>query len=59
MLPALITEGVHKRGLPLAALARMASANPARLLGLYPRKGVIQPGSDADFVVVDPIADGP
>ena len=54
MLPALITEGVHKRGLSLPALARMASANPARLLGLYPRKGVIQPGSDADFVVVDP-----
>ena len=54
MLPALWTEGVHRRGLPLTALARMASANPARLLGLYPRKGVIQPGSDADFVVVNP-----
>ncbi|MXZ26533.1 MAG: allantoinase AllB [Caldilineaceae bacterium SB0665_bin_21] len=54
MLPALMTEGVHKRGLSLAALTRMASANPARLLGLYPRKGIIQPGSDADFVVVNP-----
>lgn len=53
MLPVLLTEGVHKRGLPLTALARMTAANPARLFGLAPQKGAIRPGADADLVVVD------
>lgn len=53
LLPVLLTEGVHKRSLPLTDLVRMTSANPARLFGLYPRKGSLLPGSDADFVVVD------
>lgn len=54
MLPGLLTEGVHKRGLALSRLTRMVSANPARIFGLYPRKGTIRPGSDADLIVVDP-----
>ncbi len=53
MLPALLTEGVHKRGLALPALVKLLSANPARLFGLYPQKGAILPGADADLVVVD------
>ena len=53
MLPALLTEGYHKRGLPLPALVRMLSTNPARIFGLYPKKGTLLPGSDADLVVVD------
>lgn len=53
MLPALLTEGVHKRGLLLSDLVRMLSANPARIFGLYPQKGALQPGSDADLTVVD------
>jgi allantoinase len=53
MLPALLTEGVHRRGLTLPALVRMTSANPARLFGLYPRKGSLLPGADADFAIVD------
>lgn len=53
MLPALLTAGVHQHGLPLTNLVRMLSGNPARLFGLYPRKGAILPGADADLVVVD------
>lgn len=53
MLPAILTEGVHKRGLPLTDLVRMMSANPARIFGLYPQKGSLLPGTDADLVVVD------
>lgn len=53
MLPALLTAGVHERGLALPDLVRMLSTNPARLFGLYPQKGDILPGTDADLVVVD------
>lgn len=56
MLPALITAGVHRRRLPWPLMVRMLCANPARIFGLHPRKGVIQPGSDADLTVVDPDA---
>jgi allantoinase len=52
-LATILTEGVHKRGLPLTAVTRMLSCNPARIMGLYPRKGSFLPGSDADFTVVD------
>ncbi len=53
-LPALLTEGVAKRGLPLSDLVRMTAANPARLFGLYPKKGSLSAGADADLVLVDP-----
>jgi allantoinase len=53
VLPVMLSEGVNKRGLPLSAVARMLSFNPARLFGLYPQKGKIQPGADADLAVVD------
>jgi allantoinase len=57
MLPALLTEGVHRRGLELPALVRMTATNPARLFGLSPAKGAIARGADADLVVVDLDAD--
>ncbi len=53
LLSVLLTEGVHKRRLPLTTLVRLTSANPARRFGLYPRKGHLQVGSDADVVLLD------
>ena len=52
-LPLLLSEGL-RRGLPLEHLVRLASENPARAFGHYPRKGALAPGSDADVVVFDP-----
>ena len=52
-LPLLLNEGVHKRGLPLSRLVEMNSYTPARRFGLYPRKGSLQVGADADIVLVD------
>ncbi|MFW6097775.1 MAG: dihydroorotase, partial [Chloroflexota bacterium] len=53
MLPAILTAGVHERGLSLSRLVTLMSANPARIFGLYPQKGSLQPDADADLVVVD------
>ncbi|MER3412379.1 MAG: amidohydrolase [Thermoleophilia bacterium] len=52
-LALLLSEGVHKRGLTLARLVELNSYGPARRFGLYPRKGALQVGSDADLVLVD------
>jgi dihydropyrimidinase len=53
LLPVLISEGFHRRGLPLARIAEWTSENPARIYGLHPKKGTIQVGSDADLTLVD------
>lgn len=53
MLPAMLTEGVHRRGLPLTRLAQLTAGNAANIMGLSPRKGSLLPGCDADIVVVD------
>lgn len=52
-LPALLTEAVHTRGLSLPRLVSLTAGDPAKRLGLYPRKGVLEPGSDADMVLID------
>lgn len=52
-LPLLLHEGHHGRGMPLQQIAAMTSRNVAVAHGMYPRKGTIRPGSDADLVIVD------
>lgn len=52
-LALLLDEGVNRRGLPLSKLVELNSYNPAVRFGLAPRKGVLQPGADADLVLVD------
>jgi len=55
-LPLLLSHGLA-RGLPIERLAEVACANPARAFGLYPRKGALAPGSDADVLIWDPAAE--
>lgn len=52
-LPLLLSEGVNRGRLTIEQVAALTSANPARYLGLYPRKGAVRPGADADLVLVD------
>jgi dihydropyrimidinase len=53
-VPIIYTEGVSKRGMSLERFVAVTSTNAAKVLGLYPHKGAIAPGSDADVVVFDP-----
>jgi dihydropyrimidinase len=48
------TEGVVRRGMSLQHFVDITSANAAKTMGLYPRKGAIAVGSDADLCVIDP-----
>jgi dihydropyrimidinase len=50
----LIYQGVVDKQISLARWVELCSTTPARMFGLYPRKGVIAPGSDADIVIYDP-----
>jgi len=51
------SEGVVKRGMSLTRFAEITATNAARIFGLYPRKGAIAPGADADLVLIDPTID--
>ena len=54
LLPLMFTYGVAEGRLTLPQLAALLSTNPARVWGLWPHKGALLPGSDADIVVYDP-----
>jgi dihydroorotase-like cyclic amidohydrolase len=56
-LPLMYTEGHLKRNIDLVTLAKVLTENACKMHGIYPRKGVILTGSDADFVVIDPDAE--
>jgi len=53
LLPVMLTEGVGRGRISLEKLVEVCSENPARIFGLYPKKGTISIGSDADLVLVD------
>lgn len=64
-LPGVETRGVllysglvDNRRISIGQMVRFLSENPAKLYGMWPRKGVLAPGSDADIVVYDPEAEG-
>jgi dihydropyrimidinase len=50
----LLYQGVVAGEISLARWVELACTTPARMFGLYPRKGVLAPGSDADVVIYDP-----
>ena len=54
MLPMLFSEGVITGRLTLSRFVEITSTNAAKIFGLYPRKGTISPGSDADLVLWNP-----
>ena len=54
MLPVVYQEGVNAGRITLPRLVQVMCENPAKIFGLYPQKGSLDPGSDADIVLFDP-----
>jgi allantoinase len=52
-VPLVLDEAFHRRGMALDAFVRFSSTNAARIAGLYPRKGSLLPGADADLAIYD------
>jgi dihydropyrimidinase len=53
-LELLYSEGVHQGRISLNKFVEVACTNPAKIFGMFPRKGTIAPGTDADIVLFDP-----
>ena len=53
-IPLLYSEGVAKKRITLRRFVELCCEMPAKLFGLYPRKGTLSPGADADLVIFDP-----
>jgi dihydropyrimidinase len=54
LLPVTYTHGVLKNRLSLEEMTAKLSTNPAKIMGLYPRKGAIEVGADADLAIIHP-----
>jgi len=54
VLPVMMTDGFNKSKITIEQLVKICSENPARAFGMYPQKGVLSPGSDADIIIADP-----
>jgi len=52
-IPLLYSEGVAKGRIPIEKFCALISENPAKIMGLYPKKGTIKIGSDADFFIIN------
>ena len=52
-LPVVLSEGVNKGRVSIERMVEVMSTNNAKVFNLYPQKGIIAPGSDADLVIVD------
>lgn len=52
----LMLSAAHEGRLPMSQMVGLLTARPARLYGLYPQKGTLQPGADADVVLYNPAA---
>ncbi|MCP4351847.1 MAG: dihydropyrimidinase [Desulfobacterales bacterium] len=53
-VPLMFSEGVLQKRLSLNRFVELVATAPARIMGLYPRKGTLMPGADADVVIFDP-----
>lgn len=53
LLQIMLSEGCHRRRIPIERIVELLCENPARMMGLGDRKGMIRPGHDADFAIVD------
>ena len=52
-LPLMYTEGVMKKGISINRMVEVLSTNPAKIFNMYPKKGSLTIGSDADLVIID------
>jgi len=53
-LPLVFSQGVLKGRISIKRFVELVSTSPAKIMGLYPRKGSLKTGSDADIVILDP-----
>ena len=53
-IPLIFSEGVMKNKIDLNKFVEVCCTNPAKIFGLYPKKGTISVGSDADITIIDP-----